>query len=229
MFDTGIILAAGFGKRLGAITQDIPKPLVMVHGRPLIDYAISNFLALGVKRIFINTHYKAEMIAEYIAASDYKNVQIELVYEPEILETGGGVLNILKQFNISAPVIISNSDIIMPMTDGIRKFIESWDERKMQVLGLLSDDTAGHERGDFDLDAKNRLIYNKAGKYIWAGFYILNPNIFQSRIVSNFRIMDVILKLPQGSIYGYHYPSEWQDLGDINRLSNRLLLNTYKQ
>ena len=86
-----LILAAGLGTRMGDLTKDLPKPLLPVKGKPLIDYALNLIEPLQTKNIFVNTHYHADLIQLHII-KNYENIKIS--FEPEILGTGGGIKKI---------------------------------------------------------------------------------------------------------------------------------------
>ena len=86
-----LILAAGLGTRMGDLTKDLPKPLLPVKGKPLIDYALNLIEPLQTKNIFVNTHCHADLIQSHIS-NNYENIKIS--FEPEILGTGGGIKKI---------------------------------------------------------------------------------------------------------------------------------------
>ena len=86
-----LILAAGLGTRMEDLTKDLPKPLLLVKGKPLIDYALNLIEPLQTKNIFVNTHYHADLIQSHIS-KNYENIKIS--FEPEILGTGGGIKKI---------------------------------------------------------------------------------------------------------------------------------------
>ena len=86
-----LILAAGLGTRMEDLTKDLPKPLLPVKGKPLIDYAFDLIKPLQTENIFVNTHYYADFIQSHIS-KNYENIKIS--YEPEILGTGGGIKKI---------------------------------------------------------------------------------------------------------------------------------------
>ena len=86
-----LILAAGLGTRMEDLTKDLPKPLLPVKGKPLIDYALNLIEPLQTKNIFVNTHYHADLIQLHIS-KNYENIKIS--FEPEILGTGGGIKKI---------------------------------------------------------------------------------------------------------------------------------------
>jgi len=103
------ILAAGFGERLRPITNHLPKPLLPVLGKPVIERLVERVLTAPVAHVGVNTHYKAEMLSHWIRTSAYAD-KIEVFYENEILGTGGALKN-AEPFLTGAPFIVHNSDI----------------------------------------------------------------------------------------------------------------------
>lgn len=107
-----MIFAAGLGTRLKPLTDKIPKALVRVGGKPLIEYALKNLVAAGSKRIVVNVHHFANQIIEYLQQNDF-GVNICVSDETEmLLDTGGGIKNAAPFFNTSEPVLIHNVDIL---------------------------------------------------------------------------------------------------------------------
>ena len=99
-----LILAAGLGTRMEGLTKDLPKPLLPVKGKPLIDYAFDLIEPLQTENIFVNTHYHADLIQSHIK-KNYENIRISL--EPEILGTGGGIKKIHQK-----DLLVLNTDNI---------------------------------------------------------------------------------------------------------------------
>jgi len=93
-----LILAAGRGSRLGTITENLPKPLVEVKNKPVIDYIIRKFIDLNVSEIFINMHYKHELLEKFIVNSNYRT-KITLIYEPKLLGTAGTLKSLIDQLS----------------------------------------------------------------------------------------------------------------------------------
>lgn len=105
-----MILAAGFGTRLKPLTETVPKALVKVGGIPMIELALKRLISFGVKEIVINTHHLADKIEEYFSCHDY-GVKIHLIYEKEILGTGGGIKNAHELLKNSEAFIVHNVDV----------------------------------------------------------------------------------------------------------------------
>ena len=120
-----LLLAAGLGTRLRPITNDTPKCLVPIGGRPLLGYWIESMIKLGVSKIIINTHYQLQAVHEFIENNEHKNF-IELIYEPELVGTGGTLRD--------ASELISGEDIILAHADNfclapMHDFIHSFETR----------------------------------------------------------------------------------------------------
>ena len=93
-----LVLAAGRGSRLGNITENLPKPLVEVKNKPVIDYLISKLIDLNVSEIFINMHYKHELLEKFILDSNYRT-KITLIYEPKLLGTAGTLKSLINELS----------------------------------------------------------------------------------------------------------------------------------
>lgn len=107
-----MIFAAGLGTRLKPLTDRIPKALVRVGGKPLIEYVLKNLVAAGSKRIVVNVHHFANQIIEYLQQNDF-GVDICVSDETEmLLDTGGGIKNAAPFFNTNEPVLIHNVDVL---------------------------------------------------------------------------------------------------------------------
>ncbi|MDA1350471.1 MAG: sugar phosphate nucleotidyltransferase [Proteobacteria bacterium] len=102
-----LILAAGLGTRMEELTQDLPKPLLLVQGKPLLEYALNLIQHLPTNKIFVNTHYHAKLINSYIK-KNYKNIHIS--WEPEILGTGGGI----KKIHQNDLLVLNTDNVWLP-------------------------------------------------------------------------------------------------------------------
>ena len=113
MIKKAIILAAGFGKRVHPLTVDCPKPLLKIGKETLLSNTIKFLIKFGINEVTINTHYLSEQIVSYINEKKF-NLKINLVIEKDrILNTGGGVLNVIKNFseNLFAKSICSFNNL----------------------------------------------------------------------------------------------------------------------
>src|SRR5579862_806668 len=125
MIDSAMILAAGFGTRMKPITDHTPKPLIPLNGRPLIDHALDRLVAAGVKRVVVNTHYKADMIAAHLKGRH--DVAIELSHEKTLLDTGGGVKKALP--HLGEAFYVLNADVfwLNAKVPALARLRRAWD------------------------------------------------------------------------------------------------------
>ena len=149
MIDTAMILAAGFGTRMRPITEHMPKPLIPLCGRSLIDHGIDRLVAAGVKRVVVNTHYKAPMMAEHL--KQRQDVEIVLSHEETLLDTGGGVKNALK--HLGEAFFVVNADVfwLNARTPALLRLANAWDPARLDALLLVQRTTSavgydGHRR-----------------------------------------------------------------------------------
>jgi MurNAc alpha-1-phosphate uridylyltransferase len=178
-----MVLAAGYGTRLKPLTDRVPKPLVPVAGRPMIDYALEKLQAYGVREIVINVSHLKEHLIAHLAV--WKNLTIKLSEEAEPLETGGG-LKMAQPLLGDQPVFVINSDILW--TDDGESALERlachWDDAKMDFL-LLAQSKAkavGHDKGEDHLFIKpgNTIGWNDHdAPYIIAGVGIFHPRVLR--------------------------------------------------
>ena len=180
-----MILAAGFGKRLRPITDTIPKPLVPVGGRTMLDRSLDLAEAAGVTDAVINVHYLAEKIVAHCAARATPRITISDETD-RILETGGGVAKALPVLG-TEPFLLLNADTFWVEwgQSNLAAMIEMFDPARMDILLMLCrlTETTGHAGGaDFAMDEDGRLnrLYDKADPagLLYAGATIYNPAIF---------------------------------------------------
>jgi MurNAc alpha-1-phosphate uridylyltransferase len=176
-----MVLAAGYGTRLKPLTDRMPKPLVPVAGKPMIEYALDKLRAYGIQEIIINVSHLKEQLTAYLATVN--DLTIKISEETEPLETGGGLKKALPLLG-SDPVFTINSDILW--TDepesALDRLTRCWDDAKMDFL-LLAQPKAkaiGHDQGEDHLFIKrdNTIDWNEQETpYIIAGIGILHPRV----------------------------------------------------
>jgi MurNAc alpha-1-phosphate uridylyltransferase len=178
-----MIMGAGLGSRMRPLTDDRPKPLVMVAGKTLIDHSIDRLVAAGVTKIVVNVHYKAAMLREHLARR--QDVEIVISDETEmLLDTGGGVVKAMPHFG-DAPFFIINSDSIWVErgAPALPAMQAAWDAKRMDGLLLLADlaTTIGYEGRDFVLEPDGRLARAKDRSeppWGYMGVQIVHPRLF---------------------------------------------------
>lgn len=107
-----MLLSAGYGTRLGDLTREIPKPMLPLQERPLLEYLIRHLARHGFNQIMINLHFMPEMIQDYFADGQKLGVEITYVYEPELLGTAGGVKNAADYFQDEEVFLVHYGDIL---------------------------------------------------------------------------------------------------------------------
>jgi MurNAc alpha-1-phosphate uridylyltransferase len=187
-----MVLAAGYGTRLRPVTDQTPKPLVPVAGRPMIDYALDHLRRYGIEEIVINVSHLREQLIAHLARC--RGLTIRISDEPEPLETGGGLLKALPLLGDQAFFTI-NSDILW--TDegqnALDRLAAAWDESRMDVLLLVQSKAKafGYDRGEDHLFVRpeNTVGWDAAGApYVVAGIGILHPRLFQGLSPGKFSV-----------------------------------------
>jgi MurNAc alpha-1-phosphate uridylyltransferase len=178
---TAMVLAAGYGTRLKPLTDRMPKPLIPVAGKPMIEYALDKLRAYGIREVIINVSHLKEQLTAYLSAVN--GLTIKISEEAEPLETGGGLKKALPLLGNDAFFTI-NSDILW--TDepesALDRLTRHWDDAKMDFL-LLTQPKAkaiGHDQGEDHLFIKrdNTIGWNEPdAPYIIAGIGILHPRV----------------------------------------------------
>ncbi len=214
-----MILAAGFGLRLRPITNNIPKPLVKVLGRSLIDRTIDRLKEGGVQTFVVNTHHLSEQIHKHL--NNRSDVEIIFSLENEILETGGGITNALKNFN-NEPFFTSNGDTLWlnGAQDAVTRMVNQWDSNKMDALLMLHStvNAYGYEGlGDFNMDPNgvlSRRPESEVSPYLFTGVQILHPKLFMGTPKGAFSLNLLYDRAIQnGRLYGIVHDGEWFHIG----------------
>jgi N-acetyl-alpha-D-muramate 1-phosphate uridylyltransferase len=204
--DTALILCAGFGRRLNPITLETPKPLLKINDLTMLDHCIKLVIDLDIKKILINTFYLKKNFYEFFKNHDYK-VDIEVIEDGNvILDTGGGILNLINKSN-DENFLVFNPDTIWnkKYIEEVHKMIDLYFEKKFKNLLLLVNKELSFDKdieGDFGL--QNHLIDQKNKDYIYTGCQILNRSIIKKEKITNFSITKVWYDLIKNNqLYGF--------------------------
>ena len=171
------VLAAGLGKRLRPLTDDLPKPLIPIFQKPLITFVLDHLINAGVNRFVINTHRRPESFRSFFDHGDYAGAPVTLVHEPELLETGGGIKNAERCLG-SDPFVTYSGDILTDVN--LPPLIDEHFRRgndvtlALRATGLASDVALRDHRV---VDVANR--YGIAGNLDFANIAVWNPAVFQ--------------------------------------------------
>jgi MurNAc alpha-1-phosphate uridylyltransferase len=213
-----MVLAAGLGTRMRPISDAMPKPLVEIGGRTLLDHAIDRLALVGVARVVVNVHYKAEMIAARLAERDHP--RIELSREDELLETGGGVARALPRLGDSFFVV--NSDVFW--LDGkdyaLSRLAAAFDPAAMDAVLLLQRTVTavGYEgSGDYFLDplgVPRRRSEREIAPFIFTGVQLLHHRVFDGIAERRFSLNRVYDRAEwAGRLRGIVHDGEWYHVG----------------
>ena len=192
--EVAVILGAGFGKRLSPITNEIPKPLVEIGNETILEKTIKLVKKLNLKKILINTHYKRDQLKNFIEKKNF-DIDIELFEEvPEILNTGGGILNMImknknKYFLAFNPDTLWNENYIDEILEMENQFFNS---NSKNILLVVNKDKSFDQNliGDFNLEA-NKLNKTKPLNFIYTGCQILEKKIFKKFNNKSFPMSEV--------------------------------------
>ncbi len=199
--NTALILCAGYGKRLNPITLDIPKPLLKVDNICVLEKSINLIKGLGIKNILLNTFYLKEQIVRYINTNHF-DPNIKVIDDGnEILNTGGGILNMMNNSN-DENFLVFNPDTIwnLDYLNEIKNMENIFFSKNLDNLLLLVNKKLSFDqnlKGDFNLD-DNKIKKGIVNSFIYTGCQILNKKLFKSYKVENFsvsRVWDDLIKL----------------------------------
>ena len=217
--NTALILCAGFGKRLNPITLDTPKPLVELKNTTVLETCINLIESLGIKKIIINTFYLKDQISNFIKNKNFKSEIIIVNDGDYILDTGGGIRNMLNYSNDS-DFLIFNPDTLWQKNyfGEIIEMEKLYFSKKASNLLLLVNKKLSFDKnlsGDFDLD--NNLISKISDRvFIYTGCQILNKELLTKYKIENFSITNVWNNLiKKKELFGFESNNNFYHLTDL--------------
>jgi len=217
---TAMVFAAGLGLRMRPITATLPKPLIKVGGRTLIDHCLDRLAAVGVETAIVNVHWLADQIEAHLAA----RAEPRIVISDEragLLDQGGAIKKALPLIG-EAPFFICNTDALWiegPRSE-LERLINFFDPETMDAI-LLVAPTVGAVGvdwpGDFDMDPFNRLIRREprsVAPFVYAGFGIIKPQLFAAAAEDAFKLAPFFFRAAdQGRLYGIRLDGAWLHVG----------------
>lgn len=227
-----MILAAGLGTRLQPLTKALPKALVSVNSRPMLQIVINRLKRSGISEIIINVHHHRQKILEFLQLNNYFDLRIELSEENELLETGGGIKKAAWFFDDGQPFLVHNVDVLsnLDISDMVKYHCENQALATLavrkrnttrQLLFTSSGNLAGWQSGN---NRETTEVQNdKTLEPIsFMGVHIISPEIFDLLPKENyFSIIDAYLKLVRGGQKIIAYRGEsfyWFDVGSPEKL-----------
>lgn len=225
-----MVFAAGLGLRMRPLTLDKPKPLIEVGGRTMLDRALDHLVHAGVQKVVVNTHYLAGQVEGHLRSRD--DLEITILREPVLLETGGGLKNALPYLGVE-PIYVINSDIVWVdgETPALSNLCLHW-RPEMDVLLLLierSRATGYDGMGDFSL-GENGLLTRPDGfrPYVFGGVQIVKPGIVANNPEEIFSLNQHYFNNPRA--YGVVHDGMWLHIGTPEglKLAERRLASSLK-
>lgn len=192
--NTALILCAGFGKRLDPLTLKIPKPLLKLKNVTMLETCVNTIIKLGINKILINTFYLGRQISAFIKEKNF-SADIQVLDDgKEILNTGGGILNLMQQ-SIDNDYLVFNPDTFWSekYIDEIYKMQNFYFSKKLDNILLTANKVLSFDKnlkGDFELE--DNLLKKSINKnFIYIGCQILSRDLFKDYKVKNFPISKI--------------------------------------
>jgi MurNAc alpha-1-phosphate uridylyltransferase len=225
---TAMVLAAGYGERMRPLTLRMPKPLVPLAGRPLLDHVLDRLAAAGVKTAVVNVHYLPEQLEAHLAARKGKPPEILVSDERGVLlDTGGGTKKALALLG-HGPFFIHNADTAWSegATPALSRMLRLWDPAAMDCLLLLAPVTTSigyHAKGDFSMSPDGRLARRKGDELVpfaFAGVSLCDERLFKDSPDGPFSLNLLWDRaLAKGKLYGMRLDGRWMHVGTPEALA----------
>lgn len=223
-----MILAAGYGERMRPITDKIPKPLLSVNGKPILDYTLKLLKKNGIHEVVINIHHLPQMIVGAFGDGSSYGIKINYSYEKEVLGTAGGI-KAAEIFLKDETFLVINSDIIVNID--IKKVLEFHRKNSAITTMVLREDKEVERYGAIEIDSDGRVRrflgrpeYNGSlplKRLMFTGIHIFEPDIFKEIPPDRYcgiteEIYPELMKR-DAPVYGYEFNGYWIDIGTPER------------
>jgi MurNAc alpha-1-phosphate uridylyltransferase len=214
------VLAAGLGTRMRPHNGQVPKPLVEVAGKSLIDYVLDRLADAGVERAVVNVHYLADQLERHLASRQRPHIVVS-DERAELLGTGGGIVKALPELG-DAPFVLVNSDTVW--LDGVKpnlaRLVDAFDPDSMDALLLLAPttDSIGYAgRGDYAMLPDGRLrrrAEREVVPFVYTGAAILTPALFADAPAGAFPLTLLFDHAGEkGRLFGLRLEGVWMHVG----------------
>jgi MurNAc alpha-1-phosphate uridylyltransferase len=224
---TAMVLCAGLGTRMASPNSGVPKPLVPLRGKALIDHVLDRHAEAGIERAVVNVHHKADLIEAHLKGR--RTPQIEISDERErLLDTGGGAKKALPRLG-PGPFLIHNSDSVWieGVGSNLGRLIEAWDDARMDCLMLLAltSRSLGYQGGgDFVFETDGRIRRRRVGQevvpFVFAGVSVAHPRLFDAGPEGTFSLNVVWDKaIAAGRAFGVRMEGIWMHVGSADALA----------
>jgi len=216
---TALILCAGFGKRLNPITLKTPKPLITINDITLLQNTINLLEKLNIQNIKINTYYLQDQIVDFVLKNKMKS-KIEIIKDGDkILDTGGGIFNLIKSSN-EDDFIIFNPDTVWNSNyvEIIKNMIDFYYNKNLNNLLMVVNKNKSFDvrfKGDFELK-ENKLLKQKQNNFIYTGCQIINKNLFKNIKDISFSILNIWnQQIKKEMLFGYESNENFVHITDL--------------
>lgn len=221
--EDAMVLAAGLGTRLRPITDTMPKPLVPIAGKPMIDYGLDALADAGVTRAVVNVHHFADQMTAHLASRTVPDIILSDETE-QLMNSGGGLARGLKLLGAD-PVLVMNADLFwIGETPGektnLLRLAEGFDPERMDMIMLCVrlEDTTGHNgKKDFSLDGEGRLTRYREGSgspVVYAGALALMPSLLDDAPDDAFNLNIYFDRaIEKGRLFGIMLEGHWITVG----------------
>lgn len=219
---TAMILAAGLGTRMRPLTLETAKPLIRINDRALIDRILTPFIAVGVTRFVVNTHWQADLVEAHFKSGFEPDIQIIISDERDLLMDTGGALAKAAPLLGEAPIFVANTDAFWePSSPSIlHKMVDQFDPERMDELLLLADThrSLGYAgTGDFFLSSNMELTRRgKASTAPWAytGIRLLKPETYKDEPIRPFSAVEKWqAAIAENRLFGMPLDAFWLHVG----------------
>ena len=225
---TALVLCAGYGKRLNPLTLELPKPLLKLNNITLLEKTFNLIKSLGIKKVKLNTFYLKEKIKNFVNELNL-DLDIEIIEDGnQILNTGGGILNMIKKSNeenfiVFNPDTIWSNEYVSCIKDMEKVYFKEKSENILLVVNkVLSFDQK--LSGDFNLN-NNILKKENNNNFIYMGCQMINKNLFLKLSNRSFSILDIWNDLLlQNKLFGHESKNKFYHVTDL-RIYQELLKN----
>lgn len=218
--DSAMVMAAGLGTRMRPLTETLPKPMVQVAGKPLIDHALDRLAEAGIARAVVNVHHFPEAVEAHVRGRKLPSVTISDERDL-LLETGGGMVK--AQDLLPDPFFVVNSDNVWldGPKDAFRELSDAWDSARMDALLLLVAHTGARNfagKGDFHMDGRGRLSRRRSGRiapFVFTGIQLVSKRLLREAPAGPFStnvLWDRAIE--EGRLYGAAFTGQWFEVGN---------------
>ncbi len=220
-----LLLAAGLGTRLRPLTDTVPKCLVPVHRKPLLEYWLDMLLPAGIERVVLNTHYLPDPVRAFVAGSRWRE-SIDMVHEEILLGTGGTVLNTRSLLN-GGPFMVAHADNLTRFD--VAAFVRAHAGRLpgVEITMMTFDTDVPASCGIVETDARgivmafHEKVANPPGNRANAAVYIFEPEVIGFLASLGREIIDIsteVLPMYLGRIQVFHNADYHRDIGTLSSL-----------